>query len=193
MKMRYKATDYLFGPDATRLEKGGVLLAALFSGSAVAAFWLCEQPGWPLWVLLVTVAVAADLGGGVVANFLPSCKRFYHQQPSLEALWWEKALLNPLVFSALHIYPILIWAIHSDVQVRVGVLWYLLLLGFTIILRGTPDNLKRPAAGLIVLAVLLLNALALPSPAGLSWFIPALFIKLVLAHQVPPEAALHAD
>jgi hypothetical protein len=180
-----KILAFLVGPDASTWEMVLVAAGALIVPFGVLIFWFLEAPLWEWWQILVLLLLSADLGGGAIANLLRPCKDFYHQPLTSKAKWWEKLLKNPLFFSALHIYPILVWWIFPDVSIISGVLWYFQILIATLLMNEIPKRLKRPVAGLIVVVVFVLNAYIIAYPAGFGWFIPLVFMKLILGHQVP--------
>jgi hypothetical protein len=182
-----KITAFLVGPDASTWEIVLVAAGATVLPFGVLVGWFLSAPLWEWWQILILLLLSADLGGGVVANFLRPCKDFYHEPLTSKASWWEKLLKNHLFFSALHVHPIVIWGIFSDISIIFGVMWYIQILIATLLMNQIPKRLKRPVAGLVVLIVFVLNAFIIAYPAGFGWFIPLLFIKLVLGHQVPPD------
>jgi hypothetical protein len=182
-------TWFFLGQNASWQEIAYVLIGGLVAGSAVVVTWLVGKAPWRIWLVAVVALVAVDLGSGAVANLLPSVKRFYHRHSEGPELpWWSAFLRCPLGFTAVHIYPILLWGILPDAQLLMGVLWYLQLLLATVLMLQVPDREKRPVAGLIFVIVLLMNAYVIPHPDGLGWFMPLLFFKLILGHQVPMDS-----
>jgi hypothetical protein len=178
--------DPLFGTGSTRAERALVLLPA---GLAAAAFVMlgCQDAfGWMWWQYVVAGVVAADVMGGVVANGLNSCKRFYHR-PSEAAeppyIGWLRRGIN---FELLHIYPILISALFSRISFWAGVGWYAGMVGSAVIVRRAPLYLKRPVALLCIAMAIGWHAL-FPLGDGLNWLVPLLFLKLVYGHQVREE------
>jgi hypothetical protein len=167
--------DYFFGTGATRPEKalawaGGLLLLP-FLVYAVAA----QQVAWNVGQIIVAVLLALDLGGGMVANALNSCKRFYHAAPASP----PNLLKNPLFFTMLHIHPLLVWGLFAPALFYGGVVWYALLVLFAVTLLKMPDYLQRPTSMLFILLGIMLNLYVIPSPLMFEWFIPVLFIKIL--------------
>lgn len=61
-----------------------------------------------------------------------------------------------------------------------GVYGYLLLA--TVVTLVVPLYVQRPAALLLYGGAILLNAYLFPPTAGMEWFVPVLFLKLLVAH-----------
>lgn len=180
-------TDPLVGSGATSAERlmgyggAGVVTALLV--------WLSYTSGVPAtsgWQWAVLVFFAYDIGGGAVANMLNSCKRFYHTpaKPGEGAI--IRAAKNVRVFTAIHVHPIIAAALLGG-SVGNAVAWYVVLQVSVWLVLAAPLYLRRPLATLLtVLAVIAASSL-LPLGAGLEWFIPCLFIKMVMGHAVPEE------
>ncbi len=178
--------DELMGTGATKSEKiiayaSGLLvpLALLFAGIKGMVHW-----NW--WQWLIAIAISADISAGAVANALNSCKRFYHSpvQPGEENF---RLVKNPLFFTALHVYPLIVWFAFDRTNWLFAVVWYtLLLLAAWIILR-IPLYLRRPVSVAIVVSVILMNAYLVAPIAGFEWLAPLLFIKIIAGHAVREE------
>lgn len=178
--------DELMGTGATKSEKiiayaSGLLvpLALLFAG-------IKGMVHWTWWQWLIAIAIAADISAGAVANALNSCKRFYHSpvQPGEENF---RLVKNHLFFTALHVYPLIVWLAFDRTNWLFAVVWYtLLLLAAWIILR-IPLYLRRPVSVAIVVSVILMNTYLVTPIAGFEWFAPLLFIKIIAGHAVREE------
>lgn len=138
------------------------------------------------WKIALLAFFAFDIAGGAVANMLNSCKRFYHTDLQPGEGLSARLAKNPMLFTAIHMHPIII-AYFLNGHLLNAVIWYALLLVSVTTLLVMPLYLRRAAAtGLTVLA-LLSDQLLLPLGDGLEWFIPCLFIKMVLGHAVQEE------
>lgn len=176
-----------FGTGASLAEKTlaygcAAALTAVIAAS-VAMQGLVEAWSLAFWIL---VALAFDVAGGVTANMLNSAKRYYHAplQPGETGL--HAVTKNHYGFVALHIHPIIAaWAMGG--QVLHGVIWYALMVLSVVIVRATPLYLQRPAAASAVVMAIVINLYWLPLAPGMEWFIPCLFLKIVLAHAVREE------
>lgn len=62
------------------------------------------------------------------------------------------------------------------------------LVAATLAILTAPLYLKRPVAFVLYCGALLAHLYALPSLPGLEWFVPFLFLKLLLAHLLPEAA-----
>ncbi|MBD1942554.1 hypothetical protein H6F50_09325 [Coleofasciculus sp. FACHB-712] len=171
--------DRLIGPGATPAENILILTSA-FVGAALAAFRL-----WLLGFGFLPIAVGAIIGfdiiGGAVCNATDTTKRWYHR---------------PEVNSVEHITFILPHLLHIALaawffRVGVGFDWNYFtsvsacLLLATAVVLAVPVYLKRPlAVGLYLIAVAI-GLYKVGFTPGLEWFIPALFLKLLIGHLVP--------
>lgn len=181
------STDPLVGSGANSAERlmgyGGagivtalVIWIAYASGVQVNSAWQ-----WP-----VLVFFAYDIGGGAVANMLNSCKRFYHTPAKSGEGAFIRAAKNVRVFTAIHVHPVIAAALLGG-SVGNAVAWYVVLQVSVWLVLAAPLYLRRPFATLLtVLAVIAASSL-LPLGAGLEWFVPCLFIKMVMGHAVQEE------
>jgi hypothetical protein len=127
------------------------------------------------------------LGGGVVANGLNSCKRFYHSPVKPDEGALVRAAKNHRIFTALHLHPVVVYAIWTPDHLWVGLAWHILLLLSAGAVAAVPLYLARPAAFLLVGAVLVVQSDMVPSVPHLEWLVPLLFLKIVLGHAVREE------
>lgn len=178
--------DYLLGAGYTRSEQllaYGASLAACF-----VVLWLNFDRGlgWSWWQIVVALAVAADVAGGVVANSLNSCKRTYHAPLSANPGLQERLLKNHLLFVLLHIHPVVVGLLIGGGW-QYGLLWYAAVVLSTLLVLATPLYLRRPVAIGLCLAAVFLAFYISPISPGFEWFGPALFLKLIYGHLVPEE------
>jgi hypothetical protein len=180
-------TDPLVGSGATSAERlmgyGG---AGIVTALLIWLSYTSDVPATSAWQWAVLVFFAYDIGGGAVANMLNSCKRFYHTPAKPSESAFIRTAKNVRVFTAIHVHPIIAAALLGG-SVGNAVAWYLMLQVSVWLVLAAPLYLRRPMATLLtVLAVIAASAL-LPLGAGLEWFIPCLFIKMVLGHAVQEE------
>ncbi len=181
------ATDPLVRSGATSAERivgygGAGVVAALL-------LWIAYTVGVPAtsaWQWAVLVFFAYDIGGGAVANMLNSCKRFCHTPSRRDEGAFVQAAKNVRVFTAIHVHPIVAAALLGGSVVN-GLVWYLLLQAAVWAVLMAPLYLRRPLATLITVLALIAGASLLPLGVGLEWFIPCLFIKMVMGHAVQEE------
>lgn len=184
-------TDHLCGPGATQAERilaygsAGVLtllivIADLTSATHVSASW---------WQFLLLLILAMDVSGGAVANNLNSCKRYYHGESADDEGVVTTYMKNARVFTALHLQPVLAgWAFGPGIWR--GLVWYIVLQVAVWCVLAVPLYVRRAVATAITVAVIIVHAAWLPlayGAVGLSWFIPCLFIKMVIGHAVQEE------
>ncbi|MEM6467076.1 MAG: hypothetical protein AAF679_11305 [Pseudomonadota bacterium] len=181
------ATDPLVGSGATSAERlmgygGAGLVTALL-------IWVAYITGAPIhsaWQWAVFVFFGYDIGGGAVANMLNSCKRFYHTSAKPGEGAFIRAAKNVRVFTAIHVHPVIAAALLGG-SVANAVAWYVLLQFAVWLVLVAPLYLRRPLATLLTVLAIILAASLLPLGTGLEWFIPCLFIKMVMGHAVQEE------
>ena len=178
--------DFLAGTGATRTERALMWAGGLVGVALYAYFYLKGMLAWTWWQYLVAAVMAFDVGGGVVANALNSCKRFYHTPPLATEPRAARLLKNHLFFTALHVYPLLIGLLFGGGWVY-GLFWYVALLASAIMVLKTPLYLQRPVAFFLILMALLIHLYGVSAVPGFEWFIPALFLKIVYGHLVREE------
>lgn len=181
------APDGFFGTGATQAERTLVWVFGLLGAAMLIWHWWAASLPWAWWQYALAVLLALDVLGGVVANALNSCKRFYHSPLQPQETGFTALAKNHLAFAAFHVHPLIIGVIFGRMNWVYGLSWYILLVASAAIILRLPLYLRRPAAlGLIVLA-LLLNFYLIVPVMGFEWFVPALFLKIVYGHSVREE------
>lgn len=179
--------DGFFGTGATQTEQNLVWLFGILSTALLGWYWWSHAMDWTWWQYAIALLLALDVLGGVVANSLNSCKRFYHSPIQPEETGFTTLAKNHFIFTALHIHPIIIGLLFGNMNLTYGVIWYFVLVTFSGNILRMPLYLHRPIAmGIIMLAVLV-NYYVIPPVVGFEWFIPALFLKIVYGHIVQEE------
>ncbi len=180
-------TDLMMGTDASSSEKwigwisfGIVPLFLLYISNNGVVDWNVGQ-------LVLVLVLAIDVGGGAVCNSLNSAKRFYHSSLKLNEGYWVAILKQKMVFVLLHIHTIIVWIIFQPNSWVHGVLWYLLLLLFALILQKTPLYIRRPISILLIMIAILTNYYLIEPVPGLEWLVPLLFIKILYGRLVQEE------
>lgn len=97
-----------------------------------------------------------------------------------------KLVRRPVLFSALHLHPILIALVFAPTLWWWGALWYLFTLAGTITVRRSTLYLQRPVASAFC-ALAGIAAFFTPAPDLWAWLPVLLTMKLVLAHGVQEE------
>lgn len=170
--------DRFVGPGMTRAELWLVLSASIVA-SVLAGLnvWLLGM-GWLL--ALVAAVIAFDVIGGAVCNMTDTTKRWYHRA--------QAGAKDHFGFIALHIVHIALvaWLFRGDgfdMQFAVVVSGWLMVSAVIVIL--SPEMLKSPIAVSLYMIALALTLYWLGFSKGLEWFVPALFLKLLIGHAVP--------
>jgi len=158
-----------------------IVAATLLSIPLAAAAVVAGGGGdWQTWQWLVVLALAADLGGGMVANMLPATKR--HNHAANRADWRQ------LAFAALHCHlPVMSLMLPASMPVQPAVLGYIWMLGSATLLLAMPHRVRLAAAlGLTVIGIVLLSRL-LPLDGALGWMPLMLLLKILAGHMVPAD------
>lgn len=117
---------------------------------------------------------------GIVTNATSSAKRWYHRE--------GQGVYHLFFFVAIHIIHVFIvaWLFRSmDWQFMIIVSTSLICLA--IIILRTPIYLQRPVAFCLFAVSLVIDSYALTPTAGLEWFVPFLFLKLLISHLLREE------
>ena len=180
-------TDLTVGTQATATEKLLGWTAGLIGIVIIAFFYWQNKFDWAIWQYIVVAIITFDVIGGAVANSLNSCKRFYHSPLQTFEPDYVKFAKNHLLFSLIHIHPLIVSLMFSSASLFYGLFWYLSLQISVLTVTRTPLYLQRPVSMLIIVIALLINDYFINLPAGLEWLIPVLFIKIVYGHTVREE------
>jgi hypothetical protein len=180
--------DPLVGTGATRAETV-LTWAASFVGLLLYPYlYLTGRLDWLWWQYVVAGLIVLDIAGGVVANSLNACKRFYHTPVRDDEPSYVGLLKNHLLFVAFHIHPILVGLLYGGVGgLWYGLSWYTFLLVSSIVVLQVPLYLRRPMAMMAILVALLVNGYVIEPVAGFEWLVPALALKIVYGHLVREE------
>ncbi len=167
----------LHGERTTRAALVATYVAAL-SGALVVLFVpeagpdAHESGAW--WRVVVTALVAADLFGGVVANFTSGTSAYYRARPRLR-----------VVFIASHvIQPLALWLLADGAWLPWLVVSVYTLAGAFAVNAIRNRHVQEPlAAALVAIGILAVTAVPAIRPA-LLWFTPVYLVKLVLGFSV---------
>lgn len=179
--------DALFGAGATTAEKALANLVGLTGACVIVLSAWANSADWNPILYVLAAVIAFDVVGGVVANGLNAAKRDHFGPPSAT----EKSVLgrlvrHPVIFTALHIHPIIVGTFYPPHLWAWGPLWYLAILAGTVIVRAVPLYLERPVALGFVALVAMISTYSM-APEMWGWLPVMLALKLVLAHAVQEE------
>lgn len=167
--------DRFIGPGATVAEMILQFVPAFLAAIAAPAYAMALPIAWtPLQLGLISV-LGVDFVGGVLTNATAAAKRWYHR-PSQG---WQ----HHMGFVALHLVHIGLVALlfrSSDWPFFIGVSGYLL--GASALILGCPLYLQRPIALGLYAVALLGDRYCFAATPGLEWFLPLLFLKLLVSH-----------
>ncbi|MCG8462013.1 MAG: hypothetical protein MI919_37495 [Holophagales bacterium] len=172
--------DRFIGPGATRAEL--ILQVAVPSVMAVLAPLYASLAGfgWTWGQLLFSSLLAFDIAGGVLTNATSSAKRWFHrpgQRPVQHLGFVGLHLVHLTLVSWLYLELDLGWVLAAG--------GYLLLAAMAVL--AMPRYLQRPVGLLGYAGGLLLALYGLLQPAGLEWFLPLFYLKLLVSHLLVEE------
>lgn len=174
------AFDRFVGPGQTDAEMWLQLAIAGSAGVLLPALALWRGVGWTWLQVLLAGLLALDMTGGVVTNASAPAKRWYHRA--------GQGARAHLSFVALHLVQIALvaWLFRAGDWLWLGAVALYLLLAAGLIVTA-PLYLQRPLAfGLLALALAVEPFLLTPTP-GLAWFVPLLYLKLLVSHLLREE------
>jgi hypothetical protein len=179
--------DFMAGTGATIAEQVLGWVAGFLGAGLYGYLYFTGQLGWAWWQYLVAGFLAFDVAGGIVANTLNSCKRFYHTPARAEELPSARWFKNHLFFSSFHLHTLLVAWLFGSGDLLYGVFWYFFLLGGTFVVMRTELYLQRPISFLLIVLALLLNIYVIVPVPCFEWLVPAMMIKILYAHNVREE------
>lgn len=179
--------DPIFGTGAIRAEKGLANIVGLVGAVGITALALGTNASWSWAQYVLAVIISFDVVGGVVANGLNSAKRdHFGSHGERPESFGMKLVRRPVLFTALHLHPILVALVFAPTLWWWGAPWYLFTLAGTITVRRSALYLQRPVASAFC-ALAGIAALFTPAPDLWAWLPVLLTLKLVLAHGVQEE------
>ena len=170
--------DRFVGPGMSEGENALMIGSTVVGWVLVALHLSALGLSWPL--VLLGALIGADVIGGAVCNMTETTKRWYHRP--------EQRPRDHLGFIALHLLHVVAvaWAFRGEGFDAAYVLviggW---LVASAAIVLYAPAALRSPLATTLYAVALGLSLYALGPTPGLEWFVPLLFVKLLIGHAVP--------
>jgi len=175
-------SNLIFGKNPSSLDISLGVLSSLIIPVFLLGIIILDKVDWSLIQIIIALEIGFDLGGGMIINMMKSTKAFYHTPNSKEDSWIVRVLRRPFLFTALHIYPILVYGFFEPTKFINGFMWYGTLLAFAYIILKSPKQVQYPLSIFCVLISIMLNAYVIIPVFGFEWLIPVLFIKLLVGH-----------
>lgn len=169
------AWDRFIGPGATSAELWLQVVPASVAGIALPLYAIVHDLGWSLVQLLVAGLLACDMTGGIVTNATSTAKRWYHRE--------GQGVRQHLGFILVHGAQIFLvaWLFRDLDWAFFGAFYGYLIVGSLLIL-WSPLYLQRPLALSLYCGAVVLGIYAFPATVGMEWFVPFLFLKLLVSH-----------
>jgi hypothetical protein len=173
------------GPGTTQAESFLQFGIAILAAVAAVLYPLFAEIPWSWWQFIIAGFLGLDMMGGVATNATNSGKFWYHRRSQTNAKHFS--------FIALHAIQIaLVYGFFAPSLWPQGLLLYLMLLIFALIILQTPLYLQRPVSLLSYAAALLVNIYGINQIQGLEWFLPVFFLKLLVSH-IPYEICFRSS
>ncbi|AFY37827.1 hypothetical protein Lepto7376_1484 [[Leptolyngbya] sp. PCC 7376] len=173
--------DRLIGPGATSAELLVQFVPAVAMAIAAPLYAKSVSADFTGWQLGLIAFFALDFMGGTLTNATAAAKRWFHRPGQ----GWQQHL-GFVAFHLCHIAVVAIAFRGIDWGFLISMSSYLLL-ATGVILASLLYLQRSIALGLFILALLGDCYLIAPMP-GLEWFVPLLFLKLLVSH-LPKENA----
>lgn len=148
--------------------------------AAILAAWALAVQDANIWLIVLGAVIALDVIGGAVCFATETTKRWYHR-PGV-------TIGQHASFTCIHLLHIgvVAWAFRGDGfdATYAATVSACLVIAMLAVL-ATPSRLKLPVAVIFYLITIGLVLCVLGATPGLEWFVPALFVKLLIGHLVP--------
>jgi hypothetical protein len=172
--------DTFIGPGATKAESALMLGLGLAAGLLLLVYQYIAGLGWDILQQIVAALLTFDLVGGVVSNSTSATKRWYHREGQ-----GFKEHMGFIAFHFIHPLLIVIFFMSFDWIYFALIYGYLIVSAMVVLL--SPLYIRRPVSIVMFLGALVANIyLLIPAP-GFEWFVPVLFLKLIVGHAVKEE------
>jgi hypothetical protein len=164
---------FLHGEEPSRVGLLCTYGAALFAAAVVVVRPDARPSLFLWWEVAIAALIAADLSGGVVANFTRSTSKFYRERGRTRVTYLILHLLYPVVLYIVMNGPVEIWAVIPLYTVAGALL-----------VNALPERVQPPVAALLVSAGLIITFSWNVITPPLVWFGPLFLVKLVLGFSV---------
>ncbi len=167
--------DSFVGPGTTPAEFWLTMGVALAGGLAVPLYSHNRDLGWTTLQLVVATVLALDLFGGVVANATEAARRWHYRS--------GRGVRHHIAFVAAHgVHLLVVTWLFYGLDWTYFTAYFGYLLGAAWLCVNVPQTLRFPAAMALTAGAVLLNSYGLTPVPGMAWFVPVLFLKLVVGY-----------
>jgi hypothetical protein len=168
--------DEFVGPGQTKAELWMIWGGGLALAAACIAYFFSQQVAIPnIWQIILLVVMAIDISGGIITNATSPAKCWYHRS--------GQGTKQHLGFIAIHgLYLLLVGCLFLDCNWLYFFVFFTYMLLTTIIALSMPLYLQHPMAFMLYAGAIVLNLTSFARIPGLEWFIPFLFLKLLVAY-----------
>ena len=172
--------DTFIGPGATPWDQVLALVPAFVSAVCLVGYAIVADLGWGVGRSLIAALLAFDLVGGMISNAAASAKRWVHRK--------GQTAKQHVGFVAIHLLQIgLVAFVFRGGDVTYMVVVYLYLLASSLVVVGVPLRIQRSVAALFVCGAIVLSEYFFSPTPGFEWFVPVLFIKLLMSYLTVEE------
>lgn len=175
MSLSSWASAVLFGPTATRTDRGSALAAALMGAVLALALTFRVEPSLDAFAAVVTALVAFDLFGGLWSNAQGQAWRGV-----------RRSRREMVRFAALHPHAfVLAWVLADYRMIDAVLLWATTTLGVAAVAAVPPG--RRSALALTVCGAGVGLLVWINGSPALAWLPGACLLKLVAAYAARPD------
>ena len=172
--------DKFVGPGTNTAETLLTLIPSFAAALAILLYAHYAHLEWTSWQYIVATIIIFDFTGGITANATTSAKRWYHREGQK-----FKQLFG---FVATHAFQIFIVAwLFRGLDFIYFTVVYLYLLASAFVVLKVPLRIQRSFALLFTVGAIILSLYVISPTPGLEWFIPFLFLKLMISHLTKEE------
>jgi intracellular septation protein A len=177
--------DRFVGPGATPSELALQFAVPLIAAVLAQLNAARTVESWSWLRYAVCGLLALDLTAGVITNATSSAKRWYHRS--------ARSFGQQLGFVALHLsHLVVVSLLYLDFDLAWIAVAGAYLLAAAALVLSVPRYLERPVSLAAYIGALVLSLYGLAAPLGLEWFLPLLYLKLLVSH-LPTEEPYRPD
>ncbi|BBM82282.1 hypothetical protein [Candidatus Uabimicrobium amorphum] len=172
--------EKVVGPGMSKTELVVVFASGTVAATMMIAFSVYKDPQWSLLQTIIATLLVFDLVGGAVCNATSPTKRWYHRAQSSR----QSRILFVVGHAA---YPFLVAWLFRAMDWKYFCVVYGYLCFSAVIVAFTALYLQRCVAVLILCGAIFIDSYIFTLTPGFEWFIPILFLKLIVGHMVKEE------
>jgi hypothetical protein len=177
----YGTIDKLIcGPGATPVEKNIQLYIPVLAGIIVVLQNYVSGFNWSMAQQIVAFLITLDIAGGIISNSTSTAKRWFHRE--------GQGFKDHMGFILLHFVQI---SLVNIFFMEFNLIWIASIGGYMVftcaLVLKTILYLQRTVALMLFSVSVLLSMYIFKLPVHLEWFVPLLYLKLLVSHILREE------